>query len=187
VFTPMRAWASQPLKGLDDAQTGAHGALGVVLMDDRRAENTDHGVADELLDRAVVTLDRSRRPGEVLPEERVHVLRVRRLVQRREAHEVAEERRDHLSLFGDERWASEKRAALAAESPAFPVPSPTRRTDRRHSSPSDHRTPRDLWRHSSHGGDNKRGRCSCAHANETTRVAPSRGRRLRSVRGLGGA
>ena len=43
--------------GLDEAQAGAHRALRVVLVDVRHAEDGDHGVADELLDRAAVALD----------------------------------------------------------------------------------------------------------------------------------
>ena len=42
---------------VEDAEAGADGALGVVLVCDRRAEDRHHGVADELLDRAAEALD----------------------------------------------------------------------------------------------------------------------------------
>ena len=45
------------------AEPGAHGALGVVLVRDRRAEDRHHVVADVLVDRAAVALDLLRRGG----------------------------------------------------------------------------------------------------------------------------
>ena len=49
--------ARQGVDLVDQAQAGAHGALGVVLVQRRHAEDGDHGVADELLDGAAVGLD----------------------------------------------------------------------------------------------------------------------------------
>ena len=63
MLTPTRASSGRAvgtghaLEGLDDAQAGAHGALGVVLVHGGHAEDADHGVADELLDGAAVGLD----------------------------------------------------------------------------------------------------------------------------------
>ena len=46
---------------VEDAESRADGALGVVLVRDRRAEDRHHRVADELLDRAAEALDLPRR------------------------------------------------------------------------------------------------------------------------------
>ncbi len=46
---------------LDQLERGADGPLGVVLVGDRRAPDGHHRVADELLDRAAVAVDRSSR------------------------------------------------------------------------------------------------------------------------------
>ena len=43
----------------DELERGADGPLGVVLLRGRRAPHRHDGVADELLDRAAVALDRS--------------------------------------------------------------------------------------------------------------------------------
>ena len=53
--------AGQRVDFVDEAQAGAHGALGVVFVQDRHAEGGNHGVADELLDGATVGLDHA--PG----------------------------------------------------------------------------------------------------------------------------
>ena len=45
---------------LEDGERGANGALGVVLVRDRRAEERDDRVADELLDRAAEALELGR-------------------------------------------------------------------------------------------------------------------------------
>ncbi len=58
------------LEGLDDAQAGAHGALGVVLVHGGHAEDADHGVADELLDGAAVRLDHLAGGGVVVAQQR---------------------------------------------------------------------------------------------------------------------
>ena len=46
----LAADARQGVDLVDQAQAGAHGALGVVLVQGGHAEDGDHGVADELLD-----------------------------------------------------------------------------------------------------------------------------------------
>ena len=48
---------------VDELQGGADRALGVVLVRDRRAPHGHHRVADELLDRAAVAVDRPRARG----------------------------------------------------------------------------------------------------------------------------
>ena len=53
----LAADARQGVDLVDQAQAGAHGALGVVLVQRGHAEDGDHGVADELLDGAAVGLD----------------------------------------------------------------------------------------------------------------------------------
>ena len=42
---------------LADRQRGTHGALGIVLVDARRSEDGDYGIADELLDGASMALE----------------------------------------------------------------------------------------------------------------------------------
>ena len=44
---------------LDDPERGAHGALGVVLVGRRRAEQREHAVAGQVLDGAAERLDRA--------------------------------------------------------------------------------------------------------------------------------
>ena len=62
VRTPARAWSPgcSAAHGVDQLERGADGALGVVLVRDRRAPDRHDRVADELLDGAAVPLDRSR-------------------------------------------------------------------------------------------------------------------------------
>ena len=68
--------AGQRVDLVDEAQTGAHGALGVVLVQGGHAEDGDHGVADELLDGAAVGLDHLAGHGVVPAQEAVDVLGV---------------------------------------------------------------------------------------------------------------
>ena len=89
----------QVLDRLEDAECGANGALGVVLVRDRRAEDGHHRVADELLDGAAVALDLLPQASVVGTDPRADVLRVGRIRGRREADEVAEQHRDDLALL----------------------------------------------------------------------------------------
>ena len=59
VRTPARAWTPGPsvADGVDELEGGADGALGVVLVGDRRAPDGHDRVADELLDGAAVAVD----------------------------------------------------------------------------------------------------------------------------------
>ena len=104
-----------PSSACDDAQAGPHGALGVVLVRGGHAEDADHGVADELLDRAAVRLDHLAGGGVVGAQHGVDVLGVGGLAHRGEADEVAEERGDDLALFGCGGGRSQPRAAAQAE------------------------------------------------------------------------
>jgi hypothetical protein len=82
-----------------DRDCGPDGPLGVVLVRDGRAEERHHGVADELLDRAVVPLELAAQPGVARGERGAHVLVVELFRLRGEADEVGEEHSHDLPLF----------------------------------------------------------------------------------------
>ena len=92
--------AGQGVDLVDEAQTCAHRPFGVVLVQDGHAEHGDDGVADELLHRPAVGLDRLASHGVVAAQEAVDQLGVVALRERGEADEVAEERGDDAALFG---------------------------------------------------------------------------------------
>ena len=73
-------------------QRGPHGALGVVLVGDRRAEQGDDGVAEQLVDAPAERLDVGDQPFEARLDEALHPLGVEVLGQRRVADEVGEQR-----------------------------------------------------------------------------------------------
>ena len=54
MFTATRRLDVRSGDRIPDRQGGAHGPLRIVLVDDRRTEDRNDGVADELLDRAAV-------------------------------------------------------------------------------------------------------------------------------------
>ena len=89
----------QLLDRLEDAEAGANGALGVVLVRDRRAEDGHHRVPDELLDRAAVALDLLPQARVVRADARADVLGVGGFRGRGEADEVAEEHGHDLALL----------------------------------------------------------------------------------------
>ena len=76
----------------------ADGALGVVLVRRRSAEEGHHGVTDELLDRASVSFELGSDTRVVRAQDRLDVLGIQRLRLRREAHEIAEENAHDLAL-----------------------------------------------------------------------------------------
>jgi hypothetical protein len=76
---------------IDQLEGDADGPLGVVLLGDRRAPDRHHRVADELLDRAAVALDRAPGRLEVAREQLAHLLGIARAGERREADQVGEE------------------------------------------------------------------------------------------------
>ena len=100
------------------AQPCPDSPLGVVLVRHRRAEHRHHRIADELLDRAAVTLDLLAQAGVVGADPRPHVLRVGGVGRSREADEVAEQHGDDLPLLrrlGGGAVVGERRAAERAE------------------------------------------------------------------------
>ena len=80
------------------AQRGPHGPLGVVLVGDRRTEQGDDGVADDLVDPAAEGVDVGHEPLEAVVDQVLHLLGVAGLGQRREADEVGEQDRDDPTL-----------------------------------------------------------------------------------------
>ena len=81
-----------------DPQRCADGPLGIVLVGPGDAEDTDHGVADELLDDPAVGLDLRPGDGEVARQHLFDVLGIGALGGRGEADEVAEQHADRLAL-----------------------------------------------------------------------------------------
>ena len=73
----LAADAGQGVDLVDQAQAGAHRALGVVLVQRRDAEDGDHGVADELLHGAAVGLDGPAGDGVVAAQQGVDAARGR--------------------------------------------------------------------------------------------------------------
>ena len=108
-----------------DRERRADGALGIVLVGGRRAEERHHRVADELLDRAAVALELGADALVVRAEERLDVLGVERLRACGEADEVAEDDRDDLALAPCARPSSgdlgEKRLAAFDEENVAPT------------------------------------------------------------------
>ena len=105
----------QSLDGLDELEPRANRTLGIVLVRRRHAEDGDHGVADELLDRAPVVLDDIARHSVVTAQQGVDVLRVGVLAERRRSDQVAEQGGHDLALLGVGGGGGERGAALAAE------------------------------------------------------------------------
>ena len=83
-----------------DGERRSNGSLRIVLVRDRSAEQRDHRVADELLDRAAVALQLGSEAGIVGREPRSDVLRVHLLGLRGRADDVGEEDGDELPLLG---------------------------------------------------------------------------------------
>ena len=81
-----------------DGQRGADGALGVVLVRERSAEQGHDRVADELLHGAAEALELRAQPLVVRPEDRLHVLGVERLGARGEPDQVGKEDGHDLAL-----------------------------------------------------------------------------------------
>jgi len=101
-----------------DREPGADGALGVVLVGLRRAEERQDRIAAELLERAAVALELGPYPCVVRSDERLDVLGVELLGSCCRADEVDEDRRDDLSFLARRRGsgrAGQRRAAGQAE------------------------------------------------------------------------
>ena len=84
-----------------DRERRAERALGVVLVRDRRAEERHHPVAEELVDRPLVAVDRAQDHLEGAVHDRVDVLGVELLGHRGEARHVREHHGDDLALALD--------------------------------------------------------------------------------------
>ena len=88
-----------------DCERGPDGALRIVLVSDRRAEQRHHGVADELLHRPAEALELEAKSVVVRREDRFDVLRIEGLGTGCEADEIGEEDGDDLPLFAGPRHA----------------------------------------------------------------------------------
>ena len=88
---------------------GTDGAQGIVLVRDGYAEDGHDRVADELLDRAAVALDRPAGGGEVAVEHAPQRLGVERLRELGRLDEVGEEDRDRLAPFLEHDRSGERR------------------------------------------------------------------------------
>ena len=82
-----------------DRERRAQGALRIVLVCERRPEQTDDGIADELLDRAADELQLAPGPRVVEGEPRAHILGVGIVCSRRRADEVGVENRHDLAFL----------------------------------------------------------------------------------------
>ena len=92
-------------------ERGAQAALGIVLVRDRGTEHGHHRIAHELLDEALVALDRRGHLAEEVGLDRAHVLGVEPLAERGEPDQVGEEHGDRAAiafrrggLRGRRRW-----------------------------------------------------------------------------------
>ncbi len=104
-----------------DRQRRAHCPLRIVLVRDRRAEQSHHRIADEFLDGAAVPLQLTTQPCVVRRKQRAHILGIHRLHARREADEIGEQDRDDLALLPGRRGLLERRAAAAAEAESLRI------------------------------------------------------------------
>ena len=99
-----------------DRKSGAHRALGIVLVGNGRTEDGHDRVSDELLDRAAVTFDLASQPSVVRREQGADVLGVELLRSAGEADEVRQTAR------------SRPFSPPAAEAPPSAAPHTRRRT-----------------------------------------------------------
>ena len=115
----------EPVDGGEHPQPGADGALGVVAVGERRAEDRHHRVADELLEPPAVRLDLLAGSRVEAREGLADVLRVGLLGRRREALQVDEEDGDEPPLLpeggGERRTAVGAEARLGVGAPAAPL------------------------------------------------------------------
>ena len=105
----------QVLETLLHIRRGANGSQRVVLADPRNPEHRHHGVAEELVDRAAVPLDRLAHLVEVRGDELTERLRVDGLTKRGRPLQVAEHDRHRLAHLHRRQRIGEGRAAVAAE------------------------------------------------------------------------
>ena len=93
------------LHRLENAKTGPNRPLGIVFVCERRAEDSQHCVADELLERAAEALDLLFDTGVVGPQAGADVLRVSLVGAGRVSDEVGEEDGDDLALLCRGGWS----------------------------------------------------------------------------------
>jgi len=91
------------------------GQVGIIAVGDRRAEDGDHGVADELLHGAFELLDLGFDPVEVHAEGVADVLGIGTVGSRSRADEVDEQDRDQLALLGGRPGGGEGAPARLTE------------------------------------------------------------------------
>ena len=114
--------ASRLLRPLGDPKASPHRALRIILMSGRYAEDANHGIADELLDRSAERFDRTPSHREVRVEHPADVLGIRGLGGGGETDQVAEQCGDDLAFLGDGPGRSaEGCRTLLAELRALPV------------------------------------------------------------------
>lgn len=83
---------------LEDAKTGPHRALGIVLVRRRHAEVGADSVTGVRLHHAAVLLDGTTHHRHAFADERLHLVRRKLLAERRRAHDVREEDADGAEL-----------------------------------------------------------------------------------------
>ena len=98
----------------DDAQTGEHRSLGVVLVRDRGSEQRQQTVAGKVLDRASEAVDGGDHAAHRRLHERAEVLGVHPLAERGRPDHVGEQRGDHTASLCC-RSGRERCAAAGAE------------------------------------------------------------------------
>jgi hypothetical protein len=96
-----------------DAQPGSHRTLCVILMRRRRAEDSHHRIADELLDRPAKPLDLRAQTPVIRDDTSPHIFRIPTVRSRGESHQIAKQNRDDLPLLERlrERLGSQSRTA----------------------------------------------------------------------------
>jgi hypothetical protein len=90
-------------------------SLGVVAMRRRSAEYRKDRVADELFDRAAVTLDLFQHRSVIPTQKIAHVLGIRLIGSSRGADDIDEERRYELAFLASRCGPDELRTAIGAE------------------------------------------------------------------------
>ncbi len=109
VLTPMRRcsgpsslelFVDEPIERLVHLQGGTDRPVGIVLVRDRRAEEGQDGVAEDLVDGPPERLDVDDQPLERGVDQPFEALRVEMLRQRRVADHVGEQHGDHPPLLG---------------------------------------------------------------------------------------
>ncbi len=113
---------------IQDLERRPDGTLRIVLMSHRRAEDTQDGVADELVDRSAEVLDHALEQRVIHAEHRLHVFGIGVVRALGEPDQIAEQHGDELPLFAAGPGL-ERRTALQAEPGAVGVLRPTPRAD----------------------------------------------------------